>query len=1245
MSANFSRPLVHVSAPRAEDEESATKETSGTKEEEPVEHGEMLSRTNTRNGAVISNVVDDSRQGAERERDSYSSTEAYFSRFMRDFQRLSENEKQRFYLEAQRRVENEFPAPIPRLTANSEDLIVVRDMIDLFRVREGNDDGTCHLSPTERSLGAAYVRDALAPMFMNSFIDRQNFEDECEMTRVYVRKCFFCTCGPRCHPTDDGYHDGPHKVTCGRMERIAFPFTREDKSLQREWRRAHPNKHPAVANYVHSFRICRNANYDRVPVPREAYTKDDPGVKSHPFLERELRSCCIMYAHTQSGKTGHAMMKMYLDTLLGSNRAIIVATAGFTGEYPRWRRYFQKDFEYVEGKMEAMRCLLPDRLQKRKDIQADEYAFDVNQAFFYVGDSSPRTLIQRMSVYLGKGRVPVYVHITNANNVEKALHRVPTAMDEVNALHFDETTGLFNITFFSDEAHNMFREYANARHSRTLRLHEAAFDHEHGKIADVFEKLGDEVTQISRKRARRNGVNETCPVNICTTTLVTATVNSIAVTDQMASCDVSCVQCPDHEWHHRPFHPEETRRIPIKAYDNDEVHELIACRICDSAKNGQHSNILLYMNTINFKIRESSESTVREVHEKCRRHLRLAAAATGDKGVQNVSLVNIEGIHTVSNRRYGFRFVYNASARSIMRHIGQADRELFIDTKDRPTDENGNRIKKFWTDADGRRCIQGGGHLGDRYQDDSDESDGEYDGNAVFTVQLPSSCHYTLLDRYDLIYKCWKIECERCRNSGESPPNMPHIICTTRSMFKEAISVETTCHKLQPTALIFHSPKNVLSFEKKNMKDLQALIQIIGRACGLQNPRDRRSVGIWLPTLVMVETVKNAYNAAYGMARALVEHAGRADDERTLCKLIEDTPIEGVWGLQFSEYVRLYRNALREKTDALVKNCEQLEHSSNSSRGRGVVSDDFESKEEEVRVKLFERDVRTTIYTRFIVLALDRDPNAVMTNKQWHALYKDAGGRMKTAAAVVKKFTGTKEDTGTNHYFFQKVPFLVCAGKGHSNGRRGRKHKMYRIEQTFRSTWSNATHEKRSARVEAVREAIGGSDSTDDAVDCPCSPDAAPAQIDPIPSPGSLQRKRRRSNDSVKTMRRSLVLSSDDATSQSATKKSRTRLPVNIPIDDEEAIFRYDQHKLVDVREILESDGTTWKTAWIYTPKSDSAQRCDDGPVSIVLDFDGSEIEGIGCGYYMTSNGMLFDGDDCPIESRKVTNRPRNLRT
>merc|ERR1712146_735511 len=133
--------------------------------------------------------------------------------------------------------------------------------------------------------------------------------------------------------------------------------------------------------------------------------------------------------------------------------------------------------------------------------------------------------------------------------------------------------------------------------------------------------------------------------------------------------------------------------------------------------------------------------------------------------------------------------------------------------------------------------------------------------------------------------------------------------------------------------------------------------------------------------------------------------------------------------------------------------------------------------------------------------------------------------------------------------------------------------------------------------------------------------------------------------DSVKTMRRSLVLSSDDATSQSATKKSRTRLPVNIPIDDEEAIFRYDQHKLVDVREILEDDGKTWKTARIYTPKS------DNGPVvtplcavSIILDFDGSEIEGIDKGYYMTPSGMLFDGDDCPIESRKVAIRAKPAR-
>eukprot|EP00940_MAST-03C_sp_MAST-3C-sp2_P000180 g180.t1 len=711
MSANFSRPLVHVSAPRAEEDESASKETSATKEEGPVEHGEMLSRTNRWNGAVISNVVDDSRHGAERVRYNISSTKAYFSRFDRDFRRLPENEKQRIRLEAQRRVENLFPGPIPCITTNSEDLTVVRS------------------------------------------------------------------------------------------------------------------------------------------------------------------------------------------------------------------------------------------------------------------------------------------------------------------------------------------EYANASHSRRLRLHEAAFDHEHGKIAEVFQKLGDKDIQVARVRARRNGL----------------------------------------------LNPEKRA--------NDAEAEL--------AREG-------------------------EAAEKRAEFARVKAKAATDKVERPAQEKKTTGC--VSRRREN-------SAKTSLKTPVSKKRETPAKTSPKtPASKKRKTTSKTSTSSD---TASTQGALPKATSDmENDDSDGK-SGSVSFHVGDRVEARWKGQSWYSARVKA----CDLDRRTA-------HLLYLDGDEDKHVLfgHIRMPLPKYKSVRLRLTCPSARMKLEKSHSADVESTDSV--------RPMVRH---------VQICTNFGSY----------VVSTGRINEPNASgSKLMPRKPKKRDTNLRRQLEFR------KRKTDT------------STMQWRVEMSDDFESKEEEARFELFERDVRTTIYTRFMVLALDRDPNAVMTNKQWHALYIDAGGTMKTAAAVVKKFTDTKGDTVTNRCFFQKVPFLVCAGKGHSNGQRGRKYIMYRIEQTFRSTWSNATYQERSALVEAVREAIV-SDSTDDAFDCPYSPDAASAQILPIPS----------------------------------------------GIDDEEAIFRYDQHKFVDEREILEDDGKTWKTARIYTPKSDSAQRCDDGPVSIVLDFDGSEIEGIGRGYYMTSNGMLFDGDGCPIESRKVTNK------
>eukprot|EP00939_MAST-03C_sp_MAST-3C-sp1_P002219 g2219.t1 len=82
-------------------------------------------------------------------------------------------------------------------------------------------------------------------------------------------------------------------------------------------------------------------------------------------------------------------------------------------------------------------------------------------------------------------------------------------------------------------------------------------------------------------------------------------------------------------------------------------------------------------------------------------------------------------------------------------------------------------------------------------------------------------------------------------------------------------------------------------------------------------------------------------------------------------------------------------------------------------------------------------------------------------------------------------------------------------------------------------------------------------------------------------------------------------------------------------------IFRYDRHKLLDVRLISEENGK-WKKASVYTPLLNPSTKKNRERLPIVLDFQGTEIEGLGGDYYMGKDGRLFDGDGDEIFTKPL---------
>jgi len=833
-----------------------------------------------------------------------------------------------------------------------------------------------------------YFDQTLTRKFRDHEINEKEFEEEVLLAREFGRQCLYSE---------------EHGNTCGILQRIAFPMTEQDEMLSKAWRNKFPHRHPIVANWMLSMRVCRNAIYNGPPVPCEcAPTFRHPhlgkltdvgasfpnGCKSNCILKRyrtpignvdlgdrlsdlsiadsngpnassqsrggsnagfHVPGVVCLSKECQGGKTPELQHKIIIDMLLGTSQLSIIATHAGREEYTRFKRLFDKDFEYVASKMkERVRCL-PECMQKKQYLDVGEYIVDPANAFFKTGLRNRGPEQTRFVHAIQSGRPLVYVMLFNARNIRRCIDHIIRTMKEQKALHYDKSVGRWNLCLVIDEAHHAFREFRRRNPEGMgdmLQRHLTMFFYRHEVLEELIREerqAGTDMTKLVervRNCAALMGeesyrVRVASVLNMFHTTLVTATVMSIGLTGLLRVADVNMIRCNENDKHARPGAHDPKFDIPRRTYKPESAVQTIANILREDRKNGLHTNIPIITSGTYAKLREKCD----ELHRRFEN--------------EEDPVFIFEGFFSTMGD--SARILCNEAGKKYLRWICVAEHQLFIDSKDSKI----HGVKNGYQDANGRWSFPGGGKM---YTRRNFRRLGATADQPIDISNLPSNtttrgwirgilkfpmqgrCNYRLQRRYDMLQRAVQLEhqhndeeddddnynsdaatADAATKTASRPHDRVRILYLSSRQLKEAVSVETSCHIWKPTALMFlplgiRNP--VTAMERQACRDFQEFQQRIGRMSQICTGESFRGTGIYFPSedhKILSERITQMNNEFVAW---MTTTCGKADDTRTLWEAVHDHTFDGpVWFFENSQEIDIpgdaYRHVQQYKMDAI----------------------------------------------------------------------------------------------------------------------------------------------------------------------------------------------------------------------------------------------------------------------------------------------------------------------------------------